>query len=268
MKRYRLDLAYDGTNFHGWASQDGLRTVQGTIEEWITKILRLETGAQLTVAGRTDAGVHARGQVAHIDLDEIDPAQLCYRLSRVLPEDITIYQISPAPEGFDARFSAIWRHYVYRIWDETCRPDPLLRGFTTQVRTHLDLDAMQLAGQALSGLRDFVAFCKHREGATTIRNLERLQVARVGNTIEVQVRSDAFCHSMVRSLVGALCQVGAGKRDISWITQLTKATTRSNEVPVMSGRGLTLEAVGYPPDEALATRARQARAKRELEETL
>ncbi|MDF2491698.1 MAG: truA [Microbacterium sp.] len=183
--RIRLDIAYDGTHFRGWARQPGLRTVQGTVEDAVARIL---AGAPtLVVAGRTDAGVHASGQVAHLDLDEAqqrrlaqgrrtpdDPvAALAGRVRGVLGAypDVTVRRTSAAPEGFDARFSAVWRRYTYRLGDDTTGYDPLQRERTTQVRGRLDLDAMDAAARSLIGLHDFAAYCKPREEATTIRTL-------------------------------------------------------------------------------------------------
>lgn len=273
--RFRLDLAYDGTGFAGWATQPGLRTVQGELESWIGTVLRLEQNASLTVAGRTDAGVHARGQVAHVDLPgvfgggreaSVDTATfLRHRLPRVLPDDIILRGISPAPAGFDARFSAVWRRYVYRLCDSAEAIDPLLRNHVTYVRQGLDVHAMQEAGRALLGQHDFAAFCKPRPGATTIRSLESLTVARdARRNIAVEVRADAFCRSMVRSLVGALVAVGDGSQSAGWLTGLLGRTVRSGEVRVMAAHGLTLEEVGYPRDDQLAARAVTARNVRTM----
>jgi len=267
--RYRLDLGYDGAGFHGWAAQSGLRTVQGELETWLGRVLRLPSPPVLVCAGRTDAGVHARGQVAHVDLDAPDPAEvagtLTRRLRRALPEDLVVYRVSVAPPGFDARFAAIWRRYAYRLSD---RPlDPLHRHTTTAVRGDLDLDAINAAGVRLLGLHDFTAFCRAREGATAIRDLHRLDAVRLPDgRVEVGVRADAFCHSMVRSLVGALVEVGTGRRGPDWLAGLLDAPRRSGEVPVLPAHGLVLEEVGYPPEDQLASRARQARARRTREE--
>ncbi len=268
--RWRLDISYDGTDFHGWARQDGLRTVQGELESWIGTLLRLAEPVELTVAGRTDAGVHARGQVAHIDLaTDVDGIELGRRLRRALPADVIVHDVSRAPDGFDARFAATWRRYCYRIWDLDARPDPLQRGMVTVVRDRLDVARMQAAAARLIGLHDFVAFCKQRDGATTIRELTSLDVHRAdGPTgmIEVWVQADAFCHSMVRALVGALVAVGAGRREPAWIDELLASTQRSGAVHVMAAHGLTLESVGYPSDDQLHSRVEQARARREASE--
>jgi tRNA pseudouridine38-40 synthase len=268
--RWRLDISYDGSEFSGWAAQPGRRTVQGELESWLTTILRLDQPVALTCAGRTDAGVHARGQVAHLDLaDElaVDGDRLVHRLSRVLPDDLVFRRMAVAPAGFDARFSAIWRRYVYRIADEASEPDPLLRHIIAPVRGTLDLDAMRTAAPSLLGLRDFAAFCRQRPGATTLRTLLELGVVRTRNAIEITVRADAFCHAMVRSLVGALVALGSGRRDLAWLKRIAAAAVRDPAVTVMPARGLTLEEVGYPPDDQLAARALQARTRRELVES-
>ena len=267
--RLRLDIAYDGTEYHGWAGQPGLRTVQEELEAWIPRVLRLGEPVTLTCAGRTDAGVHARGQVAHLDLPEPDDAErtvadLTYKLRNVLPPDVVVRRVSLAPPGFDARFSAIWRRYVYRIADAT--PDPLLRIHVHPMRTELDLAKINALAPRLVGLHDFAAFCKAREGATTIRNLQHLSARRTwGDVAEITVRADAFCHSMVRSLVGGLVDVATGRREPDWLITLLAASQRAGEIKVMPACGLTLEEVGYPPDRELATRAQQARAVRTLE---
>ena len=267
MTRFRIDIGYDGTSFHGWAAQDGLRTVQGELESWITRTLRLTDPVSLVCAGRTDAGVHARGQVAHLDLDTDTPEEVAStlerRLRRALPHDLVVYGVSVAPAGFDARFAAIWRSYAYRLADGPL--DPLLRATTARVRGHLDVDKLNAAALPLLGLHDFAAFCRAREGATTIRELQVLQAVRLPDgRVEVGVRADAFCHSMVRSLVGALVEVATGRRDPGWLAGLVDAGERSSEVPVMPPGGLVLEEVGYPAEEELAARAQASRARREL----
>jgi tRNA pseudouridine38-40 synthase len=257
--RTRLDLAYDGSAFHGWAAQPGLRTVQGEVEAAIATVLRLDEPAPLTCAGRTDAGVHARGQVAHVDLGAVDHEHLQRRLTRILPDDIALLACAPAPPGFDARFSAIERHYVYRMRD-TPGGDPLQRSHVVTHRSPLDVAAMTAAAQHLVGERDFAAFCKRREGATTIRTLLELRPERRPDGIlATTVRADAFCHSMVRSLMGALVAVGEGRYDPSWAAEVVARTTRDPRVTVMPAHGLVLEHVVYPPDDQLAARVAEAR---------
>lgn len=271
--RWRLDIGYDGTGFSGWAVQPGLRTVQGELEGWLNRILRLDQPVRLVCAGRTDAGVHARGQVAHFDVGPgvmLDDGQdLLRRLGRVLAPDLVVRGVSAAPPGFDARFAAIWRRYVYRLTDTDTTPDPLLRHYVTRLPYPVDLDKMNAAVPILLGFRDFGAFCRRRAGATTIRTLLELQGDRVtsgplAGVTEFTVRADAFCHSMVRSLIGSLVEVGSGRRDPEWLTAVTAAAARDSTVTVMPPGGLTLEEVGYPDDDRLAARARESRTVREL----
>lgn len=261
--RLRLDLSYDGTNFRGWAIQPGLRTVQGDVESALATILRLDTPPSLTCAGRTDAGVHARGQVAHVDLPDVDPPQLERRLRRLLPADIALRGLSLAPEGFDARFAALERRYVYRICDAPVGPDPLARHSQVAWPRPLDVDAMNSAAGHLLGEHDFASFCKKREGATTIRTLLELSSVRHGDLIETTVRADAFCHSMVRALMGALTAVGEGRFEPAWAGEVLSAAARNARVTVMPAHGLVLEEVTYPDDSGLAARAVQSRRRRD-----
>lgn len=271
--RLRLDLGYHGGRFSGWANQPGLRTVQGELELWISRVLRLDTPVQVVCAGRTDAGVHARGQVVHVDLPSgavtDDGATLLRRLSRALPDDLAVFAVRPAPPGFDARFAAEWRRYTYRIVDGPVRPDPLLRHLAVHVPEPIDLDRLNAAAQSLLGLRDFGAFCRRREGATTIRTLLEFSGRRVtdeifGPRLELTVRADAFCHSMVRSLVGAVVAVGIGQRDLDWLGGIAATPVRDSSVRVMPAHGLTLEQVHYPPDDQLSSRVAESRSTRSL----
>ena len=280
MNRYRLNVAYDGTDFHGWAAQPGLRTVQGVVTDEIRHAqadLRLPEDGDLTVAGRTDAGVHARGQVAHLDTDT--PPELYIDLGRILahrlPDDIVLRALLPAPEGFDARFSATGRTYCYRLWDGQSLGFPALRRAVTAVDQDLDVEAMAQAAASLIGLHDFAPFCrapnavKAAKGATTIRHLRRFDVARAADpsrTIECWLEADAFCQSMVRSLVGAVVTVGSGRRSLEWLDSVAAGKTRAGDVPVLPPGGLTLETVAYPPDDQLATRATEARSTRSLDD--
>ena len=261
--RLRLDLSYDGAKFHGWAAQPGLRTVQGEVETALATVLRLESPAPLTCAGRTDAGVHALGQVAHVDLDDtIDVEPLAHRLRGLLPDDIRLRAVAPAPPGFDARFSALERRYVYRLRDRG-PGDPLARGHVVDWPRELEVDAMNAAAAPLLGEHDFAAFCKRREGATTIRTLLALSCERRDDgVLETTVRADAFCHSMVRSLMGALVAVGEHRFATDWTATLIASAVRDARVRVMPAHGLVLEEVVYPPDEALAARASEARHHR------
>ena len=287
--RLRLDLGYDGGGFSGWARQPGRRTVQQVVEEALGRVLRLDGPAALTVAGRTDAGVHARGQVAHADVPlthwtAASPAVL-RRLAGILPPDVRVGRIEPAPAGFDARFSALCRRYSYRVCDDPAGPDPLRRHDTLGYRRPLDIVAMNTAAALLLGEHDFAAFCRRREGASTVRELLRLSWAREpgvpgapvpgapvpGAAVPVPgapsvvvgtVVADAFCHSMVRALTGALLKVGEGARPPEWAAEVLRARVRDPGVPVVPPRGLCLEEVCYPPPAQLAERARATRRLR------
>jgi tRNA pseudouridine38-40 synthase len=273
--RLRIDLSYDGTDFNGWAIQPGRRTVQGELEAAMDTVLRT-TGTRLTVAGRTDRGVHARGQVVHTDLDEAALAQvpgrgvqapvdaLLRRVNGVAGRDVRIHRVSHAPDGFDARFSAIWRRYAYRIADDPTMVDPLRRSHVVAWPRRLDVDAMNTAAAELIGLNDFASFCKRREGATTIRTLLDLGWERVDGILVAEVRADAFCHSMVRSLVGCLAVVGEGRERPGFAREVMTSRTRHPGVTVAPAHGLTLEEVGYPPDDQLAAQAAGSRTKRML----
>jgi tRNA pseudouridine38-40 synthase len=264
--RVRLTIAYDGGGFSGWATQPGRRTVQAELEQALARVLRVPV--TLTVAGRTDAGVHASGQVAHADVPAgaagAEGTDLVRRLARMLPPDVRVRAVTPALAGFDARFSALWRRYAYRVIDDPVAADPLRRYDTLAWPRALDRDAMQAAADRLLGQHDFVAFCRRREGATTVRSLLQLDWDRgTDGVLTATVRADAFCHSMVRSLIGALLAVGEGRRPPDWPAAQLARTDRSSEVTVAPAHGLTLVEVGYPPDAELAARARQTRRRRE-----
>ncbi|NHA67403.1 tRNA pseudouridine(38-40) synthase TruA [Phycicoccus flavus] len=275
--RLRIDLAYDGSAFSGWAAQPGLRTVEGVLGEALATVLRSPAPVRLVVAGRTDAGVHARGQVVHADVDEAAFAALpgrsdrapevaaVARLAGVLPDDVVVRRVTVAADGFDARFAALRRRYRYRLADDPTALDPLRRHDTAVVRGPLDVTAMDDAAGRLVGLRDFAAFCKRREGAGTVRTLlEYRWVRGEDGVLEAAVVADAFCHSMVRALVGAVVPVGEGRAPVGWPAHVLAAGVRDPRVRVMPARGLSLEEVVYPADGALADRAREARAVRTL----
>lgn len=276
--RLRLDVAYDGTDFAGWATQDGQRTVAGVLEDALSTVFR--TPVILRAAGRTDAGVHATGQVAHVDVPddalghayprgprpagEPEFLPLTRRLGRFVPEDVRVLAIVRAPDGFDARFSALRRHYEYRLTTASYGALPQQARFVTPWPRPLDVDAMADASRHLIGLHDFAAFCKHRDGATTIREMQRLDWDTDGQLITAHVSADAFCWSMVRSLVGALLAVGEGRRDAAWCAGLLDAQKRSSDFAAAPARGLTLVGVDYPADDALAARIQVTRDLRTL----
>ena len=277
--RIRLDISYDGTHFRGWARQPGLRTVQGTLEDALARVVGGDP--RLVVAGRTDAGVHASGQVAHVDLDDAQQERLAARrggasavealaarLTGVTGaySDVAVLRTSRAPAGFDARFSAVWRRYSYRVADRTAGYDPLERLRTTSVRSALDEMAMDAAARSLVGLHDFAAYCKPRDEATTIRTLLEFDWHRDDDGVLIaNVKADAFCHSMVRALVGACVAVGEARLDVQDVAAIRDALDRVPEVKVLAARGLTLTEVGYPADDLLAERAERTRARRDAE---
>jgi tRNA pseudouridine38-40 synthase len=280
--RVRLDLAYDGTDFAGWAAQPGLRTVQGELEQALVVGTGRAQGEppRLVVAGRTDAGVHATGQVAHVDLTRAqlealtrrhkpgqDVASVALRLTGLLARtgDVVVHRATIAPTGFDARFSASFRRYRYRIADRPSARDPLERRRTLHHPHVLDDDRIRAAAPGMLGLHDFGAYCRPRPGATTIRELQALEWRRDdAGVLIAEVRADAFCHSMVRALVGASIAVGTGRIAPDRMAALLEEPARANEFAVAPAHGLTLTEVGYPPDEALAAQAERARAVREL----
>lgn len=270
--RLRLDIAYDGTEFAGWAVQAGRRTVAGVLDEALSTVFR--TPVVLRAAGRTDAGVHATGQVAHVDVPENalsyayprasrpgdrEFLPLVRRLGRFLPPDVRVLDVTRAAPGFDARFSALRRHYVYRLSTAPYGVEPLDARYVTAWPRPLDLDAMTTASRELLGLHDFAAFCRYREGATTIRDLQRLDWSSEGTRVTAHVTADAFCWSMVRSLVGALLTVGEGRHEPGWCATLLTASRRSSEFAAAPARGLTLVGVDYPPDDQLEARTKVTR---------
>ena len=264
-RRLRIDLAYDGTNFSGWAIQPDRRTVQACIEEAISKIARVNV--ETIVAGRTDAGVHATGQVIHVDVpEEMGIDDLGYKLNRILDEDVRINGIEIAPPAFHARFSALRRYYEYRILDENKVIQPLTRLNTASWYRPLDMDLMNRASALLLGTHNYAAFCKYREGATTIRTLETYQWRRDAEGVLVaDVVADAFCYSMVRNLVGAIVCVADGRKDPEWITTLLEDKERVSDSLVFPARGLTLYKVDYPDAAELLERAKKTVARREEE---
>lgn len=292
--RVRLDLSYDGGPFAGWATQPGLLTVQGTLETALAVLFRRPV--RVTVAGRTDAGVHARGQVVHFDTPEdqwiaqarstdLEPAEAFRRRLRgVLNRELTVplkeaglskrtveamagaievHRASIAPRGFDARFSALWRRYSYRIADRQQTWDPLQRNVTLWHKTTLDQDAMNEAAHSVLGVQDFLSFCKPRVGATTIRELQEFTFSRRPDGIlEAHLKADAFCHNMVRSLIGGALLVGTGERKPAWLAERMFARVRDSNSKLAPPHPLVLEEVKYPSGAELAARAETTRALR------
>ena len=290
--RFRLDLGYDGTNFRGWGVQPNLRTVQGTLEEALALVCR--SPVRTVVAGRTDAGVHARRQAVHLDLGEAQIAALVGQrrvdrdgvprtpesalvsrlrgaLSRLDAHDVVIHGSAAVSDDFDARFSAQWRAYSYRLADDLSFFDPLLAAATVRHRGALDSDAMARAAAGLLGLHDFLPFCKPRPDSTTIRTLQQISVGRDRDGVIVfRLRADAFCHHMVRAIVGGLIRVGTGAWSADYPAQLLERASSQGGSPeplyIAPGEGLVMEEVGYPPEGEWAARARQTRARRDSAE--
>lgn len=266
-RRLRLDIAYDGTHFFGWATQPGHRTLQDLIEEAISRIS--QTNIDSIVAGRTDAGVHATGQVIHVDVPdamfdrELTYLDLRYKLNRILDEDVRIMNVSDAPQGFHARFSALRRYYSYKILDNNDVIAPLTRHDVASWYRPLDADRMNEASALLLGHHDFAAFCKFKVGGTTIRTLEKYEWHRSDEGLLVaDVVADAFCYSMVRNLVGAVVCVADGRQSPAWIAQLLANKERVSDSLVFPARGLTLYQVDYPSNDQLLERAKITVAKR------
>ncbi len=261
--RVRLRVQYDGTDFSGWARQRDRRTVQGVLEDALRVLLHLDEAPRTVCAGRTDAGVHARGQVAHADVPVgtwVEAARPVARLAGLLPPDVRVTAADLAPPGFDARWSAQSRRYAYRVDDSGSSTDPLRRGSVVAHPWPLDVARLNAASAPLLGEHDFAPFCKRREGASTVRTLLALEWMREADGVVVAtVAADAFCHSMVRSLVGALLAVGDGRVDEGLPAQLLGRGTRGPEAMVAPARGLCLEEVKYPPDDELAAAALRAR---------
>lgn len=278
--RLRLDLGYDGTEFHGWATQPGLRTVQGELEAALDTLLRAGTreshgeSHRVTVGGRTDAGVHARGQVAHLDVSESLASRVtARRLNGVLrhreAQDIVVHEVRRVSEAFDARFAALTRRYEYRLRDANARKDPLSTRYTADVPAALNFAAMQRASERLLGLQDFTTFCKAREGATAIRELLRFEWREADDgAFAATIEADAFCHSMVRALVGSIVAVGSERLTEGDLVSLRDARRRTSRFSVMPAHGLSLEAITYPSDDLLEARVSQTRAKRNERDVL
>ncbi|MEU4370193.1 tRNA pseudouridine(38-40) synthase TruA [Micromonospora chersina] len=253
--RLRLDVSYDGTDFSGWAAQPTRRTVAGVLMQTLDLFLGVGTATGLTVAGRTDAGVHATGQVCHLDLPaEVwrqHDGKLLRRLARLLPPDVRVRAMTEVPADFDARFSATFRRYEYRVTDAPWGAEPLRRTDTLAWPKPLDLAALNAAAAGLVGEHDFAAYCRRKENATTLREVTRLDWRREPDGILVAtVQADAFCQNMVRSLVGAMLVAGDGRRPVEWPAGLLSRRERSSEVTVAPAHGLALVEVGYPADPA------------------
>jgi len=239
----RLTLAYDGSGFRGWARNAGQRTVEGVLSDALARVLG--DMPKLAVAGRTDAGVHARGQVASFTAaDDVDLERLQISINGLLAPEIVAEDVRQAPEGFNARFSATAREYRYRI-DTGAWPDPFDAWFVWHRPGELAVTSMREAARTLHGEHDFASFCRRPQSGGTVRRLERLSIARVGDRVEISARANAFLHQMVRTLVGTLVAVGDGRLDAGTVHEILVARDRSRTPEMAPAHGLTLERVVY-----------------------
>ncbi|MBW3562093.1 MAG: tRNA pseudouridine(38-40) synthase TruA [Actinobacteria bacterium] len=251
MLRLRIDLAYDGAPFHGFARQSDLPTVQGELDGALSRVL--DQPVDTTCAGRTDRGVHATAQVVHLDVDgSVDAARRALedlddarrRLDLMVGPAVTIWAVRLVPEAFDARFSATERRYRYRVIDAPL-VHPLRRYDAWHLGEALSVAAMQRGARRLVGEHDFASFCRARHGQTTVRRIDEVVVSRREDTVQIRVRGPAFCHQMVRSLTGALVAVGSGRHEPDWVGELLAARDRQRAPAVAPPEGLTLEGVSY-----------------------
>ena len=261
--RLRIDLAYDGTNFSGWGKQPDRRTVQEEVEKALTTAT--QSKIETIVAGRTDAGVHATGQVIHVDVpDTLNLDDLSYKLNRMLDTDVRIMKVAVVDGPFNARFSALRRHYTYKILDGNQTISPLDRLDVASWYRVLDVDLMNEASALMLGSHDFAAYCKFREGSTTVRNLQRFEWSRDSAGFLIgDVVADSFCYSMVRNLVGAVVCVADGRFGPEWIEQTLGNKVRISDSLVFPACGLTLRQVDYPTDDQLIEHAKATIGKRD-----
>jgi len=253
-RRLRIDLSYDGTNFSGWAKQPDQRTLQEEIEHALTVLT--QSNIATIVAGRTDAGVHAEHQVIHTDVPEkTDISNFAFRLNQLLDEDIRINSVIYAPKNFHARFTAIARTYKYKIVDGGRVTPPLDRYDSADWFRDLDIDLMNQGSKLLLGEHDFFAFCKFREGGTTIRNLLQFDWERDSKNYAVAtIKAESFRYNMVRNLVGAAVCVGEKRFEPEWMLKTLEDKVRIPDSYVFPAKGLTLVSVEYPAESEYLTR--------------
>lgn len=287
MIRLRLCIEYDGTAFNGWARQPHLRTVAGELEDAFAHILH-PLRPRLYAAGRTDTGVHARGQVAHVDIPQdlwrsrgLNAERLLQKLRRALHVgDINVKSAAEVPLDFDARFSANFRQYRYYFTNSIHQLTPFNRLYTGYIDCAFDVKKARKAAKMMLGIHDFGAFCKKRTGATTIRHLLEFSWKRSAGIYTATVRADAFCHSMVRNIVGACVWAACGRLDLRAIGEMLRFGSRSIPqegtvadsggkpfrtayFPTMPASGLFLDYVDYPPLSECGTRVRQTKNVRD-----
>lgn len=268
LQRWRLDVAYRGTSFHGFAHQPGIRTVGGDLADALARTARLDEPPMIVCAGRTDAGVHATAQVIHVDLPHplpdgregpLEGPDLVRALNRQLGDDVSVLNAVAVPESFDARHSATWRRYRYLIF-ESAVPDPLLAGLTWQVPGPLDARAMAQAVGVFLGSHDFRAFCRKAPGTSGAEPITRLVTDASVEVVETQgaldlvggrllrfeIQASAFCHQMVRSLTAAVVEVGCGRTNAADLLALLRSGSRQGAPQPAPPEGLCLIGVGYP----------------------
>lgn len=245
--RVRMDVAYDGTSFHGFARNPGVVTVQQALEDTLSQVLRHPV--TVTGAGRTDTGVHARGQVVSFDADEshFEPRALSRALNRMLGPEIAVDRIEATEPTFDARFSCTGRSYRYQVFNRAVL-DPLTRHSTWHVRDQLDIEAMNQASEAIVGTHDFSSFSKRnksRAHETFVRTVRRAHWHRSGDIVTFEITAGAFTHQMVRSLVGMFVEIGRGRRDVADMGVVLRALSRDTAPSPAPSRGLVLWCANY-----------------------
>ncbi len=264
--RLRVDLTYDGTNFSGWAKQPNQRTIQEVFEKSLSTILR--TPVATIVAGRTDAGVHANHQVLHTDIpDKSQIDNLTFRLNQLLPEDIRVLSTTWAPPNFHARFTPISRTYQYKIIDGGQVTTPLNRSDSVEWFRKLDTNLMNLGSNLLLGEHDFFAYCRYREGGSTIKNLIKFEWRRDENsTVIGEIQANSFRYNMVRNLVGAAVCVGEGRFEPNWMRKVLDEKIRVSDSYVFPAKGLTLISISYPTEDQYLDSYNQHLAQQEIDE--
>ncbi len=241
MPTYRLDIAYDGAGFHGYAKQPDVRTVQGELE----KVLAPYTGdAPTVVGGRTDKGVHASEQVVSFSCDDLDTARVLRSLNSQLAPEIAARRLLEVPDDFNARFSATGRAYRYRINNAQVH-DPLTAATTWTYDLPLDVDAMNDAVEPLVGRHDFVAFCRKQAGLSTEREVFWLWWRRDDEMVELSIGANSFCHQMVRSIVGVSVEVGRGRISPDAVPGILASRERHRSAGAVPAHGLVLVAIAY-----------------------
>lgn len=239
----RLLVAYDGTKFSGFQIQPGPRTVQGVLEGALEQLTSRPT--RLRAAGRTDAGVHALGQVVSIDdAGDLHPDVVMRAMPSLLPSDVAVVDAQLGPDGFDARFSALWRSYVYLLWCADA-PNPLYQRYAPWARERVDVPLLAEALRALVGTHDFSSFGRVREDQTPERRIIEATAVADGPLVRIRITGESFLHQMVRSVVGSALEVATGHRPLSFMRDALAARSRAAAGPVAVPHGLALMDVGY-----------------------